>query len=147
MAVRPDIVVRDPSGRTVLGVEVKARRGVDSGWAAQLRRNLLAHSPGVAAKYFMIVTSTDAYLWRQLLGEGASHRRPDAETTLQDLIGPDTASGTIDGRTLELLVQSWLSTATTSPEPTDLSDSARHFLIRSGLFTALRGAHVALEPV
>ena len=102
MAVRPDIVVRDPSGRAVLGVEVKARRGVDSGWAAQLRRNLLAHSPGVAAKYFMIVTSTDAYLWRQLLGEGASHRRPDAQTTLQDLIGPDTASGTIDGRTLEL---------------------------------------------
>lgn len=146
MNIRPDIVVRDGSGRAVLGVEVKARRGVDAGWAAQLRRNLLAHGAEFGATFFMIVTSTDAYLWRDEGGGEPMARPPDAEARLRELVGSDSVSGSLDGRTLELIVQSWLSAAASAAEPSDLSKSARDFLVGTGLFEILRGAAVEFEP-
>jgi hypothetical protein len=145
--MRPDIIVRDQMGEPVLSVEVKARQSVDGRWAAQLRRNLRAHGQRVPAKFFMIVTSDNAYLWHENHGDQLDARPPDAEAPLSDLLGEDASSAEIiDGRTLELFVLSWLSAAAEAAELGELSESAQAFLIRSRLFEALRGAAVAFEP-
>ncbi len=148
MNARPDIVVRDRFGGAVRAVEVKARRGVDESWAAQLRRNLRAHDLGLMAAYFMIVTSNDVYLWHQRQrDEDLTVRSPDASAGLRDLVGDTAAFGDLDGRTLELIVQSWLASVARLDDASELSTTARHLLVDSGLFDELHGSVVEFEPV
>lgn len=140
--MRPDIVVTASSGRPVLSVEVKARRGVDREWAAKLRRNLQAHGATPAAAYFMILTNEDAFLW---LADGLNELKvtlPDAEARTEDLLGKDLSE--VDGRGLEFHVSSWLASLASGDAGLP-SDAARDFLVGTGLLTAMQGAHVDLQ--
>ena len=147
MSLRPDIVVRDPEGRAVVGVEVKARQGVDASWAAQFRRNLRVHGLDGTAPFFMIVTAKDVYLWHQREPhDGTAERPPDATARLRELVGDDTVPVDVDGRTLELIVQSWLATIARMNRPAEVPAAARQLLVDSGLFDALWGSVVEFEP-
>lgn len=144
--MRPDIVVHDSTHDVVLAVEVKARRGVDRVWAAQLRRNLHAHGARVAAAFFMILTTDETYLWRESGRPATDAEPPDAVVATSALIGNDLANGeAVDGRALELLASAWLSAVVAAESSAHLRESSRDFLVGTGLFEALRGAAVAFE--
>jgi len=139
--MRPDILVRDAGGNAVLAVEVKARRGVDHEWAAQLRRNLSAHGTSVDAGFFMIVTTDEAFLWRDTDEDRLTVRPPDATIETRDLLGNELVSApTLDGRTLELVVAAWLKSIVAEEDITSVRPSVHRFLIASGLLDALRGS-------
>jgi hypothetical protein len=144
--LRPDIMVRDDSGASLVFVEVKARRNIDEQWAAELRQNLVAHGVAAIPKFFMIVTSDRVFLWHEDDGRQGEPRLPDAQAPLDDLLGgtaETTQAGA--GERLELAVLSWLSRMTQLDRPEALSEGGERFLIQSGLFDALRGASVEFE--
>lgn len=144
--MQSDILVRDAAGEIVLAVEVKARRGVDEGWAAQLRRNLHAHGVAPRARFFMIVTADKTYLWRDREDPLIGSDLPDAVAATSELIGGELIGrGPLDGRALELLTSSWLTALTAVDDPVQLRETSRPFLVDTGLFDALRDAAVAFE--
>jgi hypothetical protein len=58
-----DFVAYDRNGRVLLLAEAKSRQDTSESWAAELRRNMLAHGFLPPAKYFMIATPKQIYLW------------------------------------------------------------------------------------
>lgn len=145
--MRPDILVRDSSGEPVLAVEVKARRGVDQAWAAELRRNLRAHGASLPGRFFMIVTAEQAYLWRESDRPSTASELPEAVAATPDLMAGVAGAERVDGHALEFLVSSWLAGVAASESPEQLSGPSRTFLVETGLYDELRGATVAFEVV
>lgn len=146
--MQTDVAVRDSSGEPVVTVEVKARRGKDAAWAAQLRRNLLVHGLAPRSRYFLLVTPDQTYLWRDDAPRslGAS-RAPDIVVETRNLLGAqldDLATGlrSLGGAALEHLVASWLAALIRASSVEDLPAASRSFAINSGLFEAVRGADV-----
>mgnify|MGYP003493472071 CR=1 FL=1 len=140
--MRPDILVSDVNGGAILAVEVKARRGVDSKWAQHLRRNLSAHGAFVAPEYFMVVTTDEAFLWRdQEEAERLKVRPPDFTAPTRDLLGERLPSeGHVDGRALELVVSAWLNSVAASESVAAATPQVRAFVVGSGLHDALRAS-------
>src|SRR2546421_4499586 len=60
-----DFVAYDDRGQAVLLVEVKNMRDTSESWAAQFRRNMLAHGRLPLAPFFLIATPERMYFWRQ----------------------------------------------------------------------------------
>ena len=116
MATRPDFVLYDRHGRLAAIVEVKAKRGTSSRWAAEFRRNLLAHDAFQQAPFFLLITPDKVYLWKETSrpgGAGSSPIPPDYELDAKSLfrryleragLNPEDVSG----QAFELIVMSWL---------------------------------------
>jgi hypothetical protein len=117
MATQPDFFLYDRIGRLAAVIEVSAKRGTSSEWAAEFRRNILAHFEAFrGAPLFLLVTPDRLYLWR------------DAPTDLYDESPPVPPDYEVDGGllfsrylketsrklkeisrpTFELIVMSWL---------------------------------------
>jgi hypothetical protein len=117
MSTQPDFFLYDRIGRLAAVVEVSAKRGTTSEWAAEFRRNILAHFETFrGAALFLLVTPDRLYLWK------------DAPTELEDESPPVPPDYEVDGRLLfsryleqtrmkleeisrpafELVVMSWL---------------------------------------
>ncbi len=147
--MRPDILVRDVNGDAVLAVEVKARRGVGSDWAQQLRRNLIAHGAYVNPRFFVVVTTDEAFLWRDRdHTDRFEVRPPDASARTRELLGDHLpAEGNLDGRALELVVSAWLNSVASTDALPLATPPASSFLVGSGLHAALRalGNVIAFE--
>lgn len=140
--MRPDIVVTGASGDPLLAVEVKARRGVTRQWAAQLRRNLNAHGASLQPRYFVILTTDEAYLWHEAEHEPLSVVEPDAVVATSDLLGTDVSG--VEGRALELQASSWLH-GLTLDQISEIPERSRGFTVDTGLADALKGAAVNFE--
>jgi hypothetical protein len=140
-----DIAVRGPDGREALVVEVKARRGLDRRWATQLHRNLQAHGFTADARYFLLVTPDETYLWSERPSTGQA-TSPDAVVPTESLLDPDLLSAaSTDGQALELLVSAWISSLIGAPAASDVPAAARRIVVDSGLFEALRDGAVLTE--
>jgi hypothetical protein len=63
MATRSDILLFDREGRRLLVAEVKNKRNTSPKWAAELRRNLLAHEGFRHAEFFLVLTPDHLYFW------------------------------------------------------------------------------------
>ena len=58
-----DFSTYDSSGGLAAIVEAKRRLGTSTEWAAQFRRNILAHARIPLARFFLIVVPDRIYLW------------------------------------------------------------------------------------
>jgi hypothetical protein len=146
MELRTDIAVIDSAGEPTVLVEVKARRDMPSSWAAQLRRNLLAHGSLGRSKFFVLVTPDWIHVWRNQGAIEDLSRLPDFDVAAGPVFGPyvDAAElkpESLQGAAFELLVAEWLGDlargATKRPEPT--------WMIESGLGEAVAGGTVRLQ--
>jgi hypothetical protein len=145
--VSTDFAVRDTTGTTVLAVEIKARRGRDAGWAAQVRRNMRDRGATQGVEYLMLVTLDSSYLWHEA-GDGAPDRGPDATALTSELLAPAHLEVTeLDGPSLELLVSAWLASIVTARSLDDLAPRVREFAAHEGLFDAVRGGAVQFVGV
>ncbi|HEX8696487.1 MAG TPA: hypothetical protein VF746_28975 [Longimicrobium sp.] len=142
---RSDVAVYDQVGTLQLVVEVKSARGIDQHGAAQVYRNLLAHSGIPGGGFFLLVGyPSDFYLW---VNRPSSHRHgnPDYEFRGEELLRPYMESGGEPGENgaghgYERTVAQWLDDLVQQeslpPGP------AFDWLIQSGLFEAIRGGTV-----
>jgi hypothetical protein len=116
MAAEPDFTLYDRYGRLAAALEVKAKRGTTSRWAAEFRRNLRAYEAFRYAPFFLIVTPDRVYLWKEApaaSGPESSLVSPSFEIDAKPLFEP-YLKGTrlkleeISGPAFELVVMSWL---------------------------------------
>ena len=116
MAAEPDFTLYDRYGRLAALIEVKAKHGASSRWAAEFRRNLQDFQAFQHAPFFLMVTPDRVYLWKEgPTAPGAESKpvSPDYEIDAKSLFQP-YLKGTrqkledISGPSFELIVMSWL---------------------------------------
>jgi hypothetical protein len=110
LTMRFDFTVYDDSGRTRAIVEAKRSLGTDAVWAAQLRRNWLAHGPLPPSDAFILVLPDRLYMWN---GSAPDDALPDVDIDAGPLLTPyfqriNTTPERIDPQVFEMLVAWWL---------------------------------------
>ncbi|WP_426176811.1 hypothetical protein [Massilia sp. TWR1-2-2] len=149
MSLQPDIAVYSPDQKLVLVVEIKGTPKSDDGWAAKLRRNLVAHGAVPAAPYFLLVVTDRIYLWKDVFSDEAvlPSYSEDTRTVLHKYL---PKSKELDRRAsvsesgLELAVRSWLGELTAKGGSVDLGDSV-DWLRGSGLYENIRTGEIRDE--
>jgi hypothetical protein len=157
-----DLSVENRDGQTILAIEVKAIREISPEWAAQWRRNILAHGIYQHPPYLLMVFPHYFYLWVQNSPKLAvlepehlpdyrlpDYRLPDYIVDADPILQPyfDRANVTAEavrGQSLELIVMSWLSVIIHTENP-DEFDNSLNWVLPSGLWQALRGAKLQQE--
>jgi hypothetical protein len=146
---RWDLSIDNRDGQLVLGVEVKRKANVSPQWAAEFRRNILAHGTFPKAPYFLMVFLDKFYLWTEAeaqLDQSEPTYTIDARPILQPYFERAGITATqIDGQSLELIVATWLGEIMhTEPLPEN-GDTTQRWLIDSGLYAALAGGKFESE--
>jgi len=147
VAGEADFVVQSPDKKVQLIVEAKSRSDATQSWAAQLRRNLVAHSAIPAGPYFLLALPDRFYLWRD--GRAAATVPPDFVIDGRAELAPYMSALKVPSQDLseqgfELLVQTWLQDLVTTNlenpgyvrvrdwlKDSGLSDSIRHGTVKS----------------
>lgn len=138
--MRFDFAMYDPSEKLVAVFEAKAKAGTTPKWAAEYRRNLLAHYGPVSAEYFGLITPESLYLWRGHQS-GEEVVEPDVVIDLRGqfagILGGTVS--TLSPPAFELLVSSWLNRITEAENGEDDT------LTAVGLRDAVRGGHITAQ--
>ncbi|MFL6194733.1 MAG: hypothetical protein ACJ75H_11220 [Thermoanaerobaculia bacterium] len=117
MSTQPDFFLYDRIGRLAAVIEVRHRLGTSGAWAAELRRNLLAHSESYrGAPLFLLVTPDILYVWKDAptdLEESSPPAPPDFVVDARPLFGQyfeqfDQDEKEIGRETFESIVRFWL---------------------------------------
>jgi hypothetical protein len=149
MSTRWDLTAYNRDNQLVLVVEVKSKLDATPQWAAQLRRNILAHGTFPDAPYFLMVFPDRFYLWKN---PGSNHEliEPtyviDARPILQSYFEQsDVTANQVSGQSLELIVALWLNEV--MHKTPDELDASQQWLIDSGLYDAVAGGSLDREVV
>lgn len=145
MPYRADIIVYDRSEHPVLVVEVKRKLGATPEWAADLRRNMLAHRRLPDARFFLVVVPDRMFLWGPSCAPSSS---PIVDVPAESALAPYFRTSGIRPATatewgLEQVTSTWLRDLTTGQTLGD--EPAASWLDTSGLRRALRGGSVRNE--
>jgi hypothetical protein len=142
MSSQPDITLRNQRGEPLIIFDIRAKHHTTPQWAAELRRNLLAHDEFPSTQYFMIVTPDRLYLWRGL--------KPETEAVLPDFVVdsrplflPYLQKTSVDLDRIsrfvfEMLVISWLSDLVYARRETEGMEPDQAWLMDSGFLDATR---------
>ncbi len=147
MVMRPDsgwdLSVDNRNGQLALVVEVKRKTNVSPEWAAELRRNILAHGTFPKAPYFLMVFPDKFYLWSNAEAyqdQSEPTYTIDASPILQPYFErAGVTADQIGGASLELVITSWLGEVIHSDQLPENIDASQQWLIESGLYAALAG--------
>lgn len=149
MSTRWDLTAYNRDNQLVLVVEVKSKLDATPQWAAQLRRNILAHGTFPDAPYFLMVFPDRFYLWKN---PGSNHEpiEPTYVIDARPILQPyfEQAGVTADrvsGQSLELIVALWLNEV--MHKTPDELDASKQWLIDSGLYDAVAGGSLDREVV
>lgn len=151
MLSNADLALYDRSGRLIAVAEIKNKLGTSREWAAQTRRNLLAHGQGYSADFFLLVTPDRLYVWKGA-GTESVQAPPTYEADTRPGLAPYFESAGVDprdvsGHAFELLVGAWLSDLIRFEETTGASSEDQAWLSKSGFRNAVKGGHVEYEAV
>ena len=142
-----DIVVFSNDYRIGLVVEVKAVKPTTDEWAAEMRRNLLAHDLIPPSHYFLLVLPDHFYLWDESRGIGLVPAKADYKIPTQEVFKRYADAVDLEGLSgagLELLVSSWLKVLAGSQiAKEDAPELA--WVFESGLYDSIKGGSVRLE--
>ena len=151
MLATADLALYDRSGRLAAIAEVKNKLGTSREWAAQTRRNLLAHGRAYSADFFLLVTPDRLYVWKGANTEPVQ-APPTYEADTAPRFAPYFESAGVDprsvsGHAFELLVGAWLSDVIRSEQTTGESSDDQNWLAVSGFHSAVKGGHIEYEAV
>ncbi len=141
--VELDFAVFSPDEQLVLVVEVKNHPGASAEWAAQFRRNLLAHSILPRGSSFLLALPDRLFLWRDAQGFDGS--APDYQIETAEALWPFVgvaAAQTAGEEGLELAVSAWLDALTSANLQEDEASRRYRWLVDSGLYQRIHGGHV-----
>lgn len=142
-----DFALYDRDRRLIALVEAKNKRGTSPEWAAQLRRNFLAHGGNLrGAEFFLLATPDHVYVWK---GAG-SEPRPITPTYVVDarpLFDPyfertGLSLEEAGSQAFELAVGAWLSDLTRAAQD-DAGQQA--WLVDSHLLDSVRDGWLSYE--
>ena len=145
MVQKPDIAVFDAVGQTLLIAEVKTKTRSSPEWAALLRRNLAAYGLP-PARYFMVATPDQLYLW-----SGKPFQPevipPDLSVDTRQLFAPyfgnaEPPPGSLGESSFEWIVASWLNELLDGHGVNRLPPNAAEWFRSEGLLDALRGGRL-----
>ena len=142
MTPEADIVVRSPNGDIALIIEVKSKAQATDGWAAKLRRNLVAHSMIPASAYFLLALPDYFYLWKpqaDIEAVNADYKVPADDAVTEYL--HDVNLKDLSSLSLELLLSAWVSNLIES-NITEETEPKLAWLINSGLFESIKGGSI-----
>ncbi len=151
MISQADLALYDRSGRLAAVAEVKNKRGTSPEWAAQTRRNILAHGRPYNADFFLLVTPSRLYVWKDA-GTDSSPIPPSYEADTQSTFAPYFESAGVDpdrisGHAFELVVAAWLSDVTRAEETMDGLGPSQSWLVKSGFRTAVKDGRIDYQAV
>lgn len=141
-----DLVAYDAEGQIALVAEIKNRPGASRAWAAQMRRNLLAHGSIPNSRYFLLALPDRFYLWRDA-GNTPGEMEPSYELDATLFLQPYYAEAqlspnSVSGQSFELIVAAWLNGLIWSGIPASVPETQRRLLEDSGLLKTLEGGSV-----
>ncbi len=144
-----DFVAYSPDGQIALIAEAKGRMNRSRSWAAELRRNMLAHGTVPNSRFFLVALPDRLYLWKDA-GNAPDLVEPTYEADAAPFFQPYYASAKIPPEQLtaqgfEMIVDFWLHELVSLGVPTDLPESQRRFLEESGLVGAIKGGSLQAE--
>ena len=142
-----DIIAYDTNGQLTLVIEIKSKLGTSAQWAAQMRRNILAHGLLPSTPFFLLGLPDHFYLWKDN-GITPEVIKPTYEIDPRPFLQPyyeksGLSSETISGKSFELVIVSWLSEILGTRSQDSLQDSQK-WLLESGLFEAIHGGYMDL---
>ena len=149
MFSRADLALYNRDGQLIAVVEVKNKLGTSAIWAAQLRRNILAHGGFQNAPYFLLMTPDRIYLWKDA-GIAPVLTSPTYEGAAQDILSSYFDQSAIEpsevsGAAFELIVAAWLENLVrVADKPEDLTSEAI-WLVESGLLSAIQDGRLEYE--
>ena len=151
MLATADLALYDRGGRLTAIAEIKNKLGTSREWAAQTRRNLLAHGRAYSAEFFLLVTPDRLYVWKGV-GTEPVQAPPTYEADTGPGFAPYFESAGVDpryvsGHAFELLVGAWLSDLIRSEELTEELSDDQNWLARSGFRSAVKDGHVEYEAL
>jgi hypothetical protein len=137
-----DLSVYDRNGQLALVVEVKSILGKTPAWAAQFRRNILAHGILPNPPYLLMAFPDRFYLWRHGNGELIE---PDYVIDARPILQPyldqaGISADQISGSSFELIVASWLNDLLY--RPSNELEPDLEWLVNSGLYKAVAGGRL-----
>lgn len=149
MSPRVDLAMFSNDGQLTAVAEVKNRRDTSSDWAAQLRRNILAHGGFPETAFFLMVTPDRLYLWKR------SSNQPDLiepayEIDAQPIFAPyfersGVDPGQVSRPAFELVVDAWLADLMRSDSGLAKSVAEQNGLSESGFLSAIRDGRIEYE--
>ena len=149
MFPRADLALYNRDGQLIAVVEVKNKLGTSALWAAQLRRNILAHGGFQNVPYFLLMTPDRIYLWKDA-GTDPVPTSPTYEKAAQGIFSPYFDKSAIEpsevsSAAFELIVTAWLGNLVrTADKPEDLTSEVA-WLVESGLLGAIQDGRLEYE--
>ena len=144
-----DLLAYDRFDQLVLVGEIKAHQSVSTDWAAQLRRNILAHRLTPNVRFFLVALPDRLYLWKDS-GSLPDMVEPDYVVDAQPLLKAyfekaGLTAQTVSGQTFEFLVALMLNDLSSKDKKALEDEGNFGWLIESGLHDALQGGHIEQE--
>ena len=151
MSFRADLALYDKNGRLTAVAEVKNIMGTSPRWAAQTRRNILAHGGHWESDFFLLVTPDRLYVWKDA-GIASIEQLPTYEADAEHLFAPYFENANIDphtvsGQAFELVVASWLSDLTRSSDRLDDPAFKQGWMDASGFRAAVQAGRIEYEEL
>ena len=149
MLATADLALFDRSGQLTAVAQIKNKLGTSREWAAQTRRNILAHGQGHAAEFFLLVTPDRLYVWK-----GVGIEPVQAPPTYEVDTNPGLAhyferAGVdprhVSGDAFELLVGAWLSDVVRFGDASEEFGDDRDWIAKSGFLSAVEGGRIEYE--
>ena len=149
MGASADLALYDRGGRLTAVADIKNRYGTSREWAAQTRRNILAHGALCNADYFLLVTPDRLYLWKDA-GTDPVQVPPTFEADTESEFAPYFERAGLDsrhvsGHAFELLVSAWLGDVIRSEGTAEKFAGDRSWLAKSGFHTAVKDGRIEFE--
>lgn len=144
-----DLSVYNRNGQRILDIEVKPKLNTSPDWAAQFRRNILAHGTFYKAPYFLMVFLDRFYLWTGVDAQSDQSQPTysiDARPILQSYYeGAGITAEQISRQSLGLIIESWLWQIIHSDKYATDIDESQQWLVDSGLYEAIAGGKFDYE--
>ncbi len=145
-----DIAVYSRDDELQLMVEVKSRVDATVGWAAHMRRNMVAHLGLPRSPFFLLALPDHFYLWRgpaSPLDIVPPDYDIDPVPLLADYVDDaQRALGVISEYGLTLAVSSWLADLVATDVDMEVIPPKYAWLVNSGLYSAIKSGTVKSQP-
>lgn len=138
-----DLMAYDRNGQLVLSVDIRKSPTASPEWAAQFRKNVLAHGVYPVTPYFLIALPDKFFLWKN--GNAADpESKPtytiDAAPIIEPYLkGTNYTVNDLDRNALEFIISAWLGSLIYHGRPREEVKAKARWVVESGLYDVIDG--------
>ncbi|MFZ4660987.1 MAG: hypothetical protein ACOYNY_28500 [Caldilineaceae bacterium] len=142
-----DLMAYDKNGQLVLSVDIRKSPTASPEWAAEFRKNILAHGVYPITPYFLVALADQFFLWKN--GDVADPgSKPTYTIDATSIVDPylkrlNSTADDIDRSTFKLILSAWLGKLIYHGCPQEEIKKEARWLVDSGLYDAINGGSLA----